>query len=125
MTYYDAQDSHEVTDDELETRYDDMLDEVYGDVTVAGLEVATSRALRELDPIAYRVGLSDYVSDLLSDGLLVDELPETRCPACGDLEDYCLGHGEIGDPEGAQILEDHDNGEHGGCDPVGCPKDER
>lgn len=28
------------------------------------------------------------------------------CPACGALPDYCQGHGEIGDPEGAAILQE-------------------
>jgi hypothetical protein len=43
-----------------------------------------------------------------------------RCPACGDLIDYCQGHGTIGDPRGAAILESHDNGEHRDCHPDGC-----
>ena len=42
------------------------------------------------------------------------------CPACGDPIDYCRGHGEIGDPKGFAILEDHDAGEHSGCNPNGC-----
>lgn len=29
--------------------------------------------------------------------------------------DYCQGHGEIGDPWGAKILQDHDNGDHSQC----------
>lgn len=37
------------------------------------------------------------------------------CPACGDVIDYCRGHGEIGDPAGAVILADHDEGNHEGC----------
>ena len=42
------------------------------------------------------------------------------CPACGVPIDYCQGHGEIGDYAGWCILNDHDNGEHFGCDPRGC-----
>lgn len=54
-----------------------------------------------------------------------DSEPEyvSRCPACGDPIDYCLGHGEIGDPAGAAILADHDAGVHDRCHPDGC--DER
>lgn len=37
------------------------------------------------------------------------------CPACGSPVDYCLGHGEIGDPRGAAVLEAHDFGEHSTC----------
>ena len=47
-------------DYELEEQYKEMLDECYGTVKVAGMEYDTSRALYELDPIAYRVGLADY-----------------------------------------------------------------
>jgi hypothetical protein len=35
-----------------------------------------------------------------------DEQPFETCPVCGEPIDYCLGHGEIGDPEGhARLLE--------------------
>jgi hypothetical protein len=49
-----------LTDYELEQAYNDMLDDVYGVVTIAGYQYETSRALKEVDPIAYSVGLSDY-----------------------------------------------------------------
>lgn len=44
----------------------------------------------------------------------------SRCPACGDVIDYCQGHGEIGDPAGYAILEAHDAGDHTECHPAGC-----
>lgn len=44
----------------------------------------------------------------------------SRCPACGDVIDYCQGHGEIGDPAGRAILDAHDDGDHSGCHPEGC-----
>lgn len=38
------------------------------------------------------------------------------CPACGDHVDYCQGHGEIGDPIGFMILDEHYNqGRHARC----------
>jgi hypothetical protein len=43
-----------------------------------------------------------------------------RCPACGDVIDYCQGHGEIGDPAGRAILDSHDVGDHTQCHPDGC-----
>ena len=49
---------------ELEQAYNEMLDEVYGTVNIAGYEYDTSRALKEIDPIAYSVGMSDYESQL-------------------------------------------------------------
>lgn len=42
------------------------------------------------------------------------------CPACGDVIDYCQGHGEIGDPDGFAILSAHDNEVHDDCHRAGC-----
>ena len=47
--------------------YDEMLDEIYGDVNIGGHLYSTSRALSKVDPIAYRVGFSDYLSMLEKD----------------------------------------------------------
>lgn len=48
------------------------------------------------------------------------QVGESRCPVCGEFIDYCQGHGEIGDPEGARILAQHDDDDHSECDPRGC-----
>ena len=61
MSDYVDDNGDELTDEQLHERYDDMLDEVYPDLTIAGMEFSTSNALKELDPIAYRVGFSDWV----------------------------------------------------------------
>jgi len=45
---------------EFVPQYDDMLDECYPVVMVTGMEYATSYALKNLDPVAYRCGLLDY-----------------------------------------------------------------
>ena len=42
--------------------YVDFLDDVYGDVTIAGYTYSTSRALSEVDPVAYRCGHADFIS---------------------------------------------------------------
>ena len=47
-----------------------------------------------------------------------DEDPEgssPTCPACGDYIEYCQGHGEMGDPSGANILRLHDEDNHTLC----------
>lgn len=44
------------TDDE----YDEMLDDVYGDVEICGMNYSSSRALKKLDPTAYNCGKGDY-----------------------------------------------------------------
>jgi len=44
-----------------EAEYDEWLNEVHGEtVTIAGYEYDTARALKEVDPIAYRVGYNDW-----------------------------------------------------------------
>ncbi len=50
----------------------------------------------------------------------VDDEYIASCPACGQPIDYCQGHGEIGDPDGALILSAHDDGNHAWCHPDGC-----
>lgn len=57
--------------EEAEEQYSDMLDEISGPVVVGGLEFAASRVLREMDPIAYRVGLHDYID---GEGIDSDDL---------------------------------------------------
>ena len=45
---------------DAEERYDELLD-TEGPVEVSGLPFNRSRVLRELDPIAYRCGLFDFI----------------------------------------------------------------
>jgi predicted nuclease with TOPRIM domain len=44
--------------------YDEMLDDCYGEVQIAGLTFSTSYALKELDPTAYDCGKNDYADSL-------------------------------------------------------------
>lgn len=53
--------------------YDDMLNECYGMVNVAGLEYDTARILDEVDPIAYKCGWIDWCD---SEGIDTDELDD-------------------------------------------------
>ena len=55
------EDGYEVVPEyRAEELYEDMLDDVYGVVSVAGYLYDTSRLLKEVDPIAFRVGFNDY-----------------------------------------------------------------
>jgi hypothetical protein len=63
-------------DYEIEEQYKNMLDDCYGTVMIAGMEYDTSRAFYELDPIAYRVGLSDYEAS-------------TECNDCDEMLSDC------------------------------------
>ena len=57
-------DIDEITDYIIEgidvEEYDNMLDDVYGKVEIAGYEWFTSSALRQLDPIAYDYEFYNY-----------------------------------------------------------------
>jgi hypothetical protein len=50
----------------------------------------------------------------------MNEDSTSRCPACGEPIDYCMGHGETGDPDGHAVLAAHDADDHSTCDPRGC-----
>ena len=45
-----------------ESEYADMLDDVYGEVEICGLSYGASYALKMVDPVAFRVGFSDWTS---------------------------------------------------------------
>ena len=53
-----------MTQYEIMEAYDEMLNDVYGTVIIAGYEYDTAQALKEVDPIAYRVGMNDYEASL-------------------------------------------------------------
>ena len=53
-----------MTQYEIMEAYDEMLNDVYGTVIIAGYEYDTAQALKEVDPIAYSVGMNDYESSL-------------------------------------------------------------
>lgn len=72
MSDYDVWDIYTgegVSDYELHERYDDMLDDVYGEVSIAGYEYSTSNALKNVDPIAYRVGFADWLDSEIGETL--------------------------------------------------------
>jgi chromosome segregation ATPase len=53
----------EIDPDSCEEQYCEMLDE-QGDIEIGNITLTPSDVLREMDPIAYRTGLSDYVDGL-------------------------------------------------------------
>jgi uncharacterized protein YlxW (UPF0749 family) len=48
-------------------KYDEMLDDCYGEVNICGMTFYSSVAFRELDPIAYRCGFSDFADSMDND----------------------------------------------------------
>lgn len=74
--YWDIQTGEGLSDYELHQRYDEMLDEVYENATIAGMEYSTSSALKQVDPVAYRVGFSDWIDSELGE-TITDIDPES------------------------------------------------
>lgn len=69
---YKDPEGNELTDDDLHDRYDEMLDDVFGVLDVAGLEMQTSTVLNRVDPIAYRVGFSEWIDSEVTEGALIE-----------------------------------------------------
>ena len=64
---------------EIYVAYDEMIDDCTPMVKVGSLEYLPSRVLKEVDPIAYRCGLNDYLDSLAQDGLFCLECEEFEC----------------------------------------------
>ena len=70
-------DAHTGEEFDAADRFDDMLDEVYGDeIEIAGITFPASKILEECDPIAYRTYLSDYESEQLANGEWCEHDPD-------------------------------------------------
>jgi hypothetical protein len=57
-----------ITEKELLEAYDEWLDDVYGVVSICGLEYSASAALRRIDRTAYRCGFNDWLDAEITDG---------------------------------------------------------
>jgi len=51
-----------------EKLFEDMLDECYEEVKLGSLSWYPSYVMKQLDPIAFRCGVSEYIDGLVSDG---------------------------------------------------------
>lgn len=67
-TYYTDPEGTAYTESEVTSQYEEMLDDVYEALSVGTSWFAPSRVLRECDPIAYRIGRSEYLDSLFEDG---------------------------------------------------------
>ena len=59
--------AEELENNENEDEYNDMLNDVYGDIDIAGMMYSVATILKEVDPTAYRCGHTDYNDSLLSE----------------------------------------------------------
>jgi len=58
-----------LTEYELEKRFNDFLDDCYEDIDICGLTYSPSKALKSVDPIAYRESLLNYLNAELEETL--------------------------------------------------------
>ena len=49
---------------QLEELYKEFIDDTTETITIWGMEYSASTVIREVDPIAYRVGFSDWLDGL-------------------------------------------------------------
>ena len=50
-----------------DSEYQEILNEIYGDVTVCGMSYGAGDALEALDPVAFRCSKGDHESELTAD----------------------------------------------------------
>ena len=63
-----------ISEREAYERYDDMLDDCYGDIKILGLAYRHSDVLKDFDAIAYRCGFNDYTASLEEDNIFVENI---------------------------------------------------
>lgn len=73
---YYWQDGTEITEWQLEQRFDEWLDETSEPVVIFGrYEYAVSRVLKAIDSVMYREAYLEYVDGLISEGELFEDMP--------------------------------------------------
>lgn len=53
----------ELTERDHEQIFSELLDDIYGEVSICGLSYSAAYAFRECDPVAFQCGLHDYLSN--------------------------------------------------------------
>ena len=79
-----------ISENELYRMYDDSLDEIWGDIAIAGLQYNCSIVLPKVDPVAYRCGFNDWLdsmSDSISEAWLDGKTVYILSPDGDDVED--------------------------------------
>ena len=65
--------TYKMTESQLQESFEQYLDDVHPEVTIAGITFSAARVLREMDPIAFQVYMSDYASASNMDIEVVEE----------------------------------------------------
>lgn len=81
--YTDVNTGEDFTDSEMEDRYEELLNEVYGEVDIAGYSMSTGHVLREMDYTAFREGFNDWIDSEIQDGNFREYIDGPVCEDCG------------------------------------------
>ena len=88
MSEYIDMSTHEILDDDdMHARYDQWLDEIYPEVEIGHSTFNPSEILKELEPITYRVGFSDFENFATEDNSIMDLDDCPPCEECGEKMD--------------------------------------
>lgn len=82
--YIDGHTGEELDDFDLHERYDEWLDEIYPEVEMGHSVFQPSEILKELEPITYRVGFSDFLDSMTEDNSIIDMDNAPECEECGE-----------------------------------------
>lgn len=85
MAEYIDTSTHEILDDDdMHDRYDEWINDVHGNVSIGNATFSPSDILKELDPIAYRAGFSDFIDYDTQDGSIMELDDSPVCEECGE-----------------------------------------
>lgn len=87
--YEEAIDQY-VEEHSTEEAYEDTLNDIYGDVSICGFERPQGTVLKEIDPIAFNVGMSDNednVRDQASNEIDEDDFRDDALEALNMLDE--------------------------------------
>lgn len=63
IIYYRDENGDVWDESQVEEMFDELLDQCYEELRMGELSWSPSTALQRLDPVAYRCGLADYLSE--------------------------------------------------------------
>jgi len=81
--YTDVNTGEDFTDSEMEDIFQDNLDEVYGEVDIAGYSMSTGRILREVDYTAFREEFNNWLDSEITEGNYREYIDGPVCEDCG------------------------------------------
>ena len=85
--YIDKTDGTVYDDADMHERYDEWLNDLYGEINIGHSVFEPAEILKELEPITYNVGFSDYLSFASEDGDIISMDDSPECEDCGEKMD--------------------------------------